>query len=352
MMHHQENAMKRPTIADLAKASGVSISTVNRILGGASGVRPATIQLVQDAAAELNFYGRGAIEARRLETIPKYRLGFLLQQRSREIYRVFGESLVTASKTQEGAKITPLVEFAEDLAPENIARHLRLMGETCHAVALIAGDHPLIGQAITELKEKGVPVVTYITDQSAPVRGGYVGTDNWKLGRSAAWFIARAAQNRGRVGMFIGNYRYQCQDVADASFRSYMREHAPDIVLEETRATHEEPRIAYQMVKELLTRESDLVGIFMGGGGISGTLQALREEPEEARRNVSVVCRDIGPETRKGLTEGLITAALCLPLETASDSLVETMIDAIQARNNTTVLQRAVPFEIVIPESI
>ena len=34
---------RRPTIADLAKASGVSIATVNRILGGNGSVRPATI---------------------------------------------------------------------------------------------------------------------------------------------------------------------------------------------------------------------------------------------------------------------------------------------------------------------
>ena len=95
----------------------------------------------------------------------------------------------------------------------------------------------------------------------------------------------------------------------------------------------------------------DLVGIFIVGGGISGVLQALREAPEK-RRSISLVCRDIGPETRKGLAEGLITAALCHPLEQTSAQLVQTMIDAIRQTANGVILQRTIPFEIITPESV
>ena len=35
--------MARPTINDLAVAAGVSVSTVNRVIGGGSGVRAATM---------------------------------------------------------------------------------------------------------------------------------------------------------------------------------------------------------------------------------------------------------------------------------------------------------------------
>ncbi len=343
---------KRPTIADLANASGVSVSTVNRILNGAGGVRPATIQLVQDTAAEINFYGRGLIEARRKEAAPVYRLGFLLQQSSRELYQLFGARIEAAAAARTDAKIRPRIEFAEDLDPEKIAAHLLALGGSCDAVAVVAGDHPLIGQAIQELKVQGVPVVTYITDQSAPDRAGHVGTDNWKLGRTAAWFISETTHGPGRVAVFIGNHRYQCQDVSDASFRSYIRENAPRLTVDDSRPTHEEPGNAYHLVKDLLRDEPDLVGIYMAGGGISGVLEALQESTPKRRAGVRVVCRDIGTETRKGLTEHLITAALCHPLERTSAQLVETMIDAIEARGTGLILQRTVPFEIITPESV
>jgi LacI family transcriptional regulator len=81
-------------------------------------------------------------------------------------------------------------------------------------------------------------------------------------------------------------------------------------------------------------------------------LRAVREAPEEKSRNVRIICRDIGPETRKGLSEGLITAALCHPLEQTSDALIATMLAGLDNRSSTTILQRVVPFEIITPESI
>ena len=93
------------------------------------------------------------------------------------------------------------------------------------------------------------------------------------------------------------------------------------------RPTHEDPGEAHRIVSGLLADMDDLVGIFVIGG-ISGVLQALREAPDR-RRPVRLVCRDLGPETRKGLAEGLITAALVHPL-----------------------MQRAIPFDTVAGECL
>lgn len=344
--------MSRPTIADLADAAGVSVSTVNRILGGSVAVRASTIQRVRDAAEKIGYYGLGVIETRRKDALPRYRFGFLLQQSSRELYRLLGARIQGAAARWREAEIEPVIEFVDDLAPENISARLLALGDACDATALIAADHPLIGQTIHALRLRGRPVVAYVTDQSAPDRAGYVGTDNWQLGRTAAWFIAQTTCRPGRVQVFIGNHRYQCQDISDASFRSYMREKAAHLVIEDSLPTHEEPREAYRLVSKLLAEAEDLVGVYMAGGGISGVLQALREAPESRRLGFRVICRDIGPETRRGLAEGLITAALCHPLEQTSDQLIRTMIEATRQREVGAVPQRTIPFEIVTPENL
>jgi len=344
--------VNRPTIAELAQAAGVSVSTVNRVLGGSVSVRPATIQRVQDAAGEIGFYGLGTIEARRNEALPSYRLGFLLQQSTRELYQLFAKEIREVVAARRTERIEPVIEFVDDLAPDNVAARLLALGERCDAVSVIAGDHPLVGDTIATLKSQGTPVVTYITDQSALGRAGYVGTDNWKLGRTAAWFIAQTARSPGHVAVFIGNHRYQCQDVSEASFRSYMREHTDQLTIADARPTHESPEEAYRLVSRLLAEREDLVGIYMAGGGISGVLRALREAPPERRKAVRVVCRDIGPETRKGLAEGLITAALCHPLKQTSSQLVQTMLDATEQKNDGAILNRTLPFEIITPENV
>ena len=149
------------------------------------------MQRVQEAAGEIGFYGMGTIEARKRESIPRYRLGFLLQQSHREWYQLMAKKIREAARQRRDDEIEPVIEFADRLDPEHIAERLMLLGEACDAVSVIAADHPLVSQTIQTLKARGKPVVSYITDQSAPDRAGYVGTDNWKLGRTAAWFIAQ-----------------------------------------------------------------------------------------------------------------------------------------------------------------
>jgi LacI family transcriptional regulator len=79
--------MTRPTIPDLAKAAGVSVATVNRVLAGAQNVRGPTRLLVQQAAERIGFYGLGTIQAKVAATRPHYRFGFLLLQPHRQFYQ-------------------------------------------------------------------------------------------------------------------------------------------------------------------------------------------------------------------------------------------------------------------------
>lgn len=344
--------MNRPTIADLAQAAGVSVSTVNRVLGGSASVRPATIQRVQNAAGEIGFCGLGTIEARRKEAMPSYRLGFLLQQSTRPVYQAMSAALSDAARRSRGVIATPDVRFDDDLRPEAISDALVKIGRDVDAVAIVAPDHPLISEAISALAEQGKPVFAYITELSAPRRAGFVGTDDWKLGRTAAWFITQTAPRPGKILSFIGNHRYRCQNIADASFRSYVRENAPDMMVLDAMPTHEEPDNAYAMITQAVRDEDDIIGLFIGGGGITGVTRALREMDADLQNRFKVVCRDIGPETRAGLQDGLITAALCLPPDRSADKLVAAMISALDGIPTKSVIQLSVPFEIITPENV
>ena len=59
---------------------------------------------------------------------------------------------------------------------------------------MVAIDHPTVTAAVAELKDKGVPVFSLLSDFAPGVREGYVGLNNRKAGRTAAWMIAKAAK--------------------------------------------------------------------------------------------------------------------------------------------------------------
>ena len=194
-----------------------------------------------------------------------------------------------------------MIEFVDKLEPENIAARLIALGDHCDAVAVIAADHPLVGQAIQALRAKGS-----LSSPTSPINPLLIARDTsalttGNLAEPPPGSLQIPPTAPGRVAVFIGNHRYQCQDISDASFRSYIRENAGRLTVEDSRPTHEDPQEAYRIVPGLLTELDDLVGIYIIGGGISGVLQALREAPEEKRHTVSLICRDIGPETTEGL---------------------------------------------------
>ena len=99
----------------------------------------------------------GAIGARQAEAIPRYRLGFLLQQSHREWYQLIAQK-ITGSGAASGAtrRSSRSIEFADRLDPEHIAARLMTLGDACDAMS---GDQPRIirsiGQTIQALKALG-----------------------------------------------------------------------------------------------------------------------------------------------------------------------------------------------------
>ena len=110
----RSDPMSRPTIKDLAKAAGVSVATVNRVIGGTGHVRPATMGRVRDAAQAIGFYGLGAIENRVGAARPKYRFGVLLQQPTRTFYKDLAGALRSAADRVPDADVEVQIEFLEE----------------------------------------------------------------------------------------------------------------------------------------------------------------------------------------------------------------------------------------------
>ena len=119
-----------------------------------------------------------------------------------------------------------VVEHRDDLSPEATAERLLNLGGEVDAIAAVTADHPRITEAMDRLRADGVPVVAVISDVTAPSRAGCVGLDNWKVGATAAWAMAKLCKRPGKIAVFVGNHRYLCQDMCEIRFRSYFRERA------------------------------------------------------------------------------------------------------------------------------
>lgn len=305
------NKAGRATIADVAKAAGVSVSTVDRVLNGRLPVRTANATRVRMAAEAIGFHAAALIRQRSAQGQLALTLGFVLQRHSEQFYKALGEALEAATLASPEIRGRPIVDYLDDLRPAIVAEKLQQMCERADAVALVAADHPHITRAIAEARDRGRPVVALLSDLTAPARSGYVGLDWRKTGRTSGWAMTKIAGRRGRVAIIIGSPRYVATELCEISFRSYLREHAPDLQLLEPLVSFEEPRLAYQGTLDLLQRTSDLVGIYMVGGGVEGVMDALREAGVAER--VALICHDLTDNTREGLISGVLDFVIHQP---------------------------------------
>lgn len=313
---------KRPTISDLARESGVSIATVDRVLNRRLPVREDTAMRVVAAAEAIGYHATGLLKQRLIET-PQRTFGFLLQKRNDEFYKSLAAELVSVTKAAAAIRGRAIVEFMDEIVPSMIAARIIETGARVDALAVVAVDHPLVNEAIALVTSKGKPVFLLLSDVTAPGRTGCLQVDTRKSGRTAAWAISRLAGAPGKIGILLGSHRYLSQELAEISFRSYMREHAPEFQLLEPLINLDDQRIAYEAVSDMLGSNPDLVGLYVAGGGTDGAIRALREDG--GGRRIVTVCNELMPLTRAAVIEGLIDLVLATPIAELSRQAVDAM---------------------------
>lgn len=341
---------KRPTIVDLAQAAGVSPSTVDRVLNGRMPVRRDKADRVLAAAEAIGFRATGVLRQMVGVERPARTLGFVLHRKESAFYRLLGEELARAARASPLIRGSVRVEHMRDLTPSAVADSMLKLGRTVDVLAVVAPDHPCVTQAVDHLHAAGVPVFALVSNLTAENRAGYVGLDNGKVGRMAAWAIAHLCREHGKVGIVVGSHRYRCQEAAEMGFRSYFREHAPEFEILEPLVSLEDPHYAYENALEMLNRHRDLRGIFVDGGGIEGVLRALRES-DGSERIVTVGC-DLTPETRAGLIEGVVKVVLSHPRAVMADTLVAAMAEATTTGRGRPSRQILVPMDVVASENL
>lgn len=318
---------RRPTIPDLAKAAGVSVATVNRVLADQGNVRPATMDRVLSAARDIGFYGIRSIEGAVSEARPKDRFAVLLQQPGRPFYEAVGQQLREAAKSFQSRDVDLSVVFMNDISPDAVAETIISRAEEAEALAVVAADHPLVRDAIEQVVAGGTPVIAMIAPINANCTVGFVGLDNYKVGRTAGWAFDRMCRTRGKIGVLVGNHRYRNQDLNESGFRSYCREFAPEFTILEPLTTYETSAVAREVTETLLKEHPDLSGLFISGGGITGAISAIRDAGRSG--DFVAVGYELFPQTKAALIDGTLTMVIHHPL---SDLARETIAGLIRAK--------------------
>ncbi len=341
---------KRPTIPDLAEAAGVSISTVNRVIKNADSVRQSTRELVLRVAQEIGFYGLGTIQHAVHSNRESYKFGILLLQKHRQFYASLAQALKRAAERRLDKSIELDIEHLDDLSPHIICERLEAMALDCDAIALVSAEHPLISDTIDSILERDIPVFGLITPISAKGNVGFVGLDNFKVGRTAAWAFDTMCKTPGKIGILLGNHRYRNQDQNESGFRSYFRENNPNFQLLEPLATYESSAVAREKTEELLQKHPDLRGLFISGGGITGAISALRDNRRPD--GLIVVGYELIDATRAALIDHTMSLIISHPLDRLAEQTIASLIQSNATGVQTATISSQLGFDLYTPENV
>lgn len=338
----------RPTIKDVAEAAGVSVTTVDRALNGRSVVREETLRKIAEAANRVGYHGKGLFQNRLNSALPELRFGFVLSKKTQEFYRNLARELEDAVLARRDIRGSVEFAYSSSQSPTEFADLMTKLGGRCNALASTAVNHQKLNQIVQDLKSDGVPVFSMMNDFAQGIRKSYLGMNNMKVGRVAAWMITRAAQAPGKLAIFVGGNRWHGHDLREVGFRSYVREAGQGFRVLDTLVNLETRQLTYEATLDLLNRHPDLRGIYVAGGGMEGAIEALRET--HATPQVALVVNELTAESRAALVDGYLAMAIATPLAELSTQLVDMMVKATNDEDDGITGQKFLEPRLILPE--
>ncbi|SMC93532.1 LacI family DNA-binding transcriptional regulator [Rhizobium sp. RU36D] len=292
----------RSTLIDIARESGVSTATVDRVLNNRPGVRERTRLIVMEVATRLGYFTAPTGQDSRLRidfVLPEGTNAFILNLKS-ELERQI------SAMTDLDARI----HTVEGFNPDVLAAKLAELEDNSQGVGLLAFDHPAVREAMRRLADRGVKIVTMVSDIQHTPRIGYVGVDNRAAGRLAGYMIGRflPKDQPQKIALFAGSLAYRGHEEREMGFRHILSEEFPYLEIVDLREIRDDRIRAYAESTSLLKRHLDLAGIYNIGGGNSGIGKALDECGRG--REVVFVGHEVTEDTRLMLIKGTMDALI------------------------------------------
>jgi len=298
---------RRATVHDVARAAGVSLATVDRVLNGRPGVRAATAEKVEAAIAEIGF--QRDLNASLLARARDLNLTFIIPDGSNE----FMASLADAVTRRVGPALVDHVHIetrrVRALDAGALAQSLdALDARDCDCAIIVASEEPSVQEAVDNATRRGIVVMTLVSDLPGSLRRHFIGIDNAAAGRTAASLLGRFLPQGGKVAVIAGSLHLRDHSDRLGGFCAALAAEFPAIDLIGPIEGHDERSETQAIVADLLERHGDLAGLYNLGAGNAGLVTAL--EASSRAGSIRVIAHELTEQTRRGLHSGAIDVVL------------------------------------------
>jgi len=289
-------------IREIARQSGLSEATVDRVLNKRPGVRPSTAANVAQAIADLDR------QRSQLRLTGRTFIVDLVMQTPDRFSAAVKAALEAELPMLRPAVVRSRFDFREMARPGELVKTLDgICNRGSMGVILKAPDEPEIVDAIGRLHDAGIPVVTLVSDVPLSQRVAYVGIDNRAAGATAAYLIDQWLTDDDAVLMALSRSAFRGEEEREMGFRTTMRERAGGRALFEATDTDGLDRAVRLQTVSLLREHPDITAVYSMGGGNRAILDAFDIVGRECR---AFVAHDLDRDNLSLIQDRRITAVL------------------------------------------
>ena len=320
MAHHRTRSHR---VRDIAEQSGLSEATIDRVLHGRPGASPRAVRAVEQAVLDLDRQQtqlRLAARSLLLDVVIQAPSRFSSAVRSaleEELPALRPAAVRARFHLRENADVEAAVELLDSLGRR---------GRVCHGVVLKAPDDPAVAAAVGRLADRGIPVVTLVTDVRDSARVAYVGLDNAAAGATAAYLVAQVLGDRpGDVLLSLSrSFFFGERERADA-FTTALARFAPGRTVHTITDSDGLDVTMGALVSGLLSAHPEVRCAYSVGGGNRAIVEAFAA----AGRPVAVfIAHDLDEDNLDLLRAGVLTAVLHHDLHADMRSAVRQLMRA------------------------
>lgn len=313
-----ESGERKTSMGDVARATGLSLSTVDRVLNGRGGVTAAKANLVLSAA-------RGLRLDRSLSQRPTrmLRIGVLIQPPANPFHAALKEGIDLAARIHLDLNLQFLVHHVDPNDPVRIAEMIRGQRGRCDGLIVTTPGAAPIAAALREASAQ-IPVVTLADDVPGSGRAAHVGPDDRKAGRVAGDLMGRLLGPRGgRVVVIVGLLAMAGHRERLEGFQGVLAEFHPGTAVAAVLESREDPERAGLVAQRALREDPGLRGVYHATSGLSQVVQALRRSGRAEA--VALITHELTPNRRALLRQRMIDAVIDQNPALEAQLAVETM---------------------------
>lgn len=317
------------TIKEIARLSGVSRGTVDRVLNNRGSVKPETAEKVMQVIKDVNYSPSRAGKTLAIKK-KQLKFGFILFsstssnpffldvvrgiQARADFMKEYGVTVETRYATLDNPQLQ--VQLIDELINKGI-----------NGLAITPINHPIVAEKLKEIAKNGIPVVTSNSDIPNCGRIAYVGSDYYKSGETAAGLMNLICGQDTKVGIITGSHWILCHSERIAGFTDNINKNYPNIQIIDTAINNDDDAESFIVTRKMLTEHPEINALYLVAAGIQGACRAV--DDLGLRGKIKIISYDTTEPTCKLVRENVIIATIAQQAFTQGAKPLDILLDYV-----------------------